>query len=36
MDIGIIYAGNVRIRDNDEREIAEGLYAVGEPNGEER
>lgn len=36
MDIGIVYAGNVGIRDNDEGEIAEGLNAVGEPHGEER
>ncbi len=35
MDIGIVDARDVGIRDDDEWEIAEGLYAVGKPNGKE-
>ena len=35
VDIVVIDAGDVRVRDDDEREVAESLDAMGEADGEE-
>lgn len=35
MDIVVVDAGDVRVRDDDEREVAEGLDSVSETDGEE-
>ena len=35
MDVVVVDAGDVRVRDDDEGEIAEGLDSVGEADGEE-